>query len=386
MDEPLPRVALKVQRRRYARTAAREVGMHERLRADGPCAEVVRLREAFVDDGHICMAYDLHGRSLESALERGPLPVTRVRRVTRQLLVALERLHRCGLAHTDLKPDNILYDARTGTAQLADLGSARDDFRQGSRPGTREYFSPEILVGAPLSPALDLWSLGCTVFEMLAGRVLFSPRRAAAKKYREFSAKADPATIPVDASVEHDEREETAEQLARGNVVAGKYRVERVLGQGRFATVWAARVLAPTPLARSAEALREFARGVSDPDSEESEQEKSDRAWRRAKGADDLLELALNYEHLLLIATLFGPFPGSWVESGRFRQAYFESDGELRFRPEIRSRSFRDHLRRQTVLRGRDLDLATDFLIQLLQIESERRIPAGDLLRHPWLG
>lgn len=377
------RVALKVQRRCYARTAAREVSVHERIQAAGPCAEIAGLREAFIHDGHICMAYDLHGRSLESALDRGPLPVARVRRVSRQLLMAIARLHDCSFAHTDVKPDNILYDPRTGTARLADLGSARNELRQGSRPGTREYYPPEVLIGAPLSPALDLWCLGCTVFEILTGHTLFLPYKAAARKYREFSSETAP--VPLDASVAQDEKVEAEEQLKRGDVIAGKYALDRVLGQGRFATVWAAREISSARIGEPAVKLRAFAQNAEEPDAPESEREQAERVWRRERGADDLVDLTLNYEHLILITALLGPISRGYLDTGRFRAAYFEADGELRFRPKVPARSLRTRIRRHTTLRGAALDLATDFLQRLLQVRPEARCSAAELLGHPWV-
>ena len=182
--------------------------MHHLVRKAGPCPEVVALHESFLHDGHICMAFEKHAGSLETALDRGPLPPARVRRVTRQILAALDRLHRCGYAHTDVKPDNILYDPRTGVARLADLGSAADRLRQGGAFGTREYTPPEVILGAPLRVEMDLWALGCTVFEMLTRHLLFSPRRAAARKYREFSHDAPPTELAESALA--DEAEELA--------------------------------------------------------------------------------------------------------------------------------------------------------------------------------
>src|SRR5690242_10843325 len=114
-----PVIALKVQRRRYSPAATWEIYVHHLLRKSGPCPAVVLLHESFLHDGHICMAFEKHGSSLQTALENGPLPLAQVRWVMRQVLTALERLHRCGVAHTDLKPGNILYDPLTGDARLA---------------------------------------------------------------------------------------------------------------------------------------------------------------------------------------------------------------------------------------------------------------------------
>ena len=109
----MERIALKVQRRCYARAAVDEVAVHHRIaRTVGPGGGLVEMRETFLHDGHVCMAFERHGRSLSRALRRGPLPPARVRRVARVLAEALERMHRCGYAHTDVNPGNVLYDPR----------------------------------------------------------------------------------------------------------------------------------------------------------------------------------------------------------------------------------------------------------------------------------
>ena len=380
-----PRVALKIQRRRYAAEAVYEIGVHYDLRrGGGDTGGIVALHEAFLHDGHICMACERHGRSLGRALGRGPLPPGRARRVVRRLLGALAAMHARGYAHTDLKPDNILYDTRTGDARLADLGCAECELRQGSHPGTREYLAPEILLGAPLTPALDLWSLGCTVFEMLTGACLFLPRRAAARKYREFSDGADAIEVPLAESEVRDLAEEQAEQYRPGDVLAEKYRLRRRLGSGRFGTVWDAERISGRALDGAYATLWGHAQSLAAGPTA-SERETADQAWRRAKGAADLLDLALNYEHVLLIAALCGPFPEALLDDARYRQSFFESDGALRFRPEIRRVSLRERLRRGSTLRGRALDLAVDFLASLLRLDPAGRPTPAAALAHPWL-
>ncbi|MEQ1860755.1 MAG: protein kinase [Chthoniobacteraceae bacterium] len=379
-------VALKIQRRRYTRAAVFEVFIHIHIRErTGANRDIVGLHEAFLDDGHICMAFERHGRSLAEVLDRGPLPPDRVVRVTRQLLGALDRMHRCGYAHTDVKPGNILYSPRTGEARLADLGCADNRFHQGSQPGTREYTAPELILGAPQGASLDLWGLGCTVFEMLTGRLLFSPRKVAAKKYREFSHGADAVEVPLAPSERQDRLVERAEQFKRGDLIAGKYRLDRRLGSGRYATVWSATRISDRKLDGSYDTLWGYAQRQSDGAATKTERERLDREWRKAKGADDLLDLALNYEHLLLIAAICGPFPPGVIDGARYRDSYFESAGGFRFEPKIGRDTLRERLRRIGGLRGRSLDGATEFLRGLLQLDPARRASAADSLKSPWL-
>jgi serine/threonine protein kinase len=382
----MDRVAVKIQRRRYSFEARAEIAIYRQLQDRiGACPEIICLREAFEYDGHVCLSFDLHGNSLFEMLERGPIPPRRARRVARQMFIALERLHRAGYTHTDVKPDNILYQPRSGEARLADLADAELKLRQGTVYGTRQYTAPEMILGAPLTSAIDVWSLGCTIYEILTDRLLFDPRAAAEKKYLEFRRDRAAMNLPLAASVIADEAEEEAEQLKKGTVLGGKYRLRRVLGRGRFSTVWVADLINRRPIDSTRELLEAQRRGRGSNREKQNQRMRQDRKWRHRKGAADLIDLALNYEQLLLMAALCGTFPASLVKAGRYRISYFEEDNELRFRPTIPRVSLRDRLRRNSSLRGKELSLATDLLRQCLTIDPERRITAKSAISHPWL-
>lgn len=128
------------------------------------------------------------GESLRHALRReGWLPIARATQVACDVLDALEHAHAHGIAHRDIKPDNIVLSP--AGAVLVDLGIARaiassgDDrvTRSGFVVGTEEYMSPEQAGGAPeVDGRTDLYSLGVVLYEALAGRPPFSSPSAAA--------------------------------------------------------------------------------------------------------------------------------------------------------------------------------------------------------------
>jgi serine/threonine-protein kinase len=130
----------------------------------------------------------LTGDSLRQTLRReSRLAIPRAIAIATQVLDALEHAHSHGIAHRDIKPDNIVL-APEG-AVLVDLGIARaiassgDDrvTRSGFVVGTEEYMSPEQAQGLPdVDGRTDLYSLGVVVFESLAGRPPFSSASAAA--------------------------------------------------------------------------------------------------------------------------------------------------------------------------------------------------------------
>ena len=114
----------------------------------------------------------LEGPCLDRLLDRRPrhrLATGDALRVAIHLGAALAHLHERGLVHLDLKPANVIVTGRRPV--LFDLGSARAlDGRPLGRPqGTDAYMSPEQATGGIPTPASDIWGLGVTLFEMLAG-------------------------------------------------------------------------------------------------------------------------------------------------------------------------------------------------------------------------
>lgn len=87
-------------------------------------------------------------------------------------LLALSYLHRRGILHRDLKPDNVIVTA--GTVKLLDFGLAvarkSGEHEDGRIVGTLTYIAPEVLTGYPASPASDLYAIGMIAYEMIAGR------------------------------------------------------------------------------------------------------------------------------------------------------------------------------------------------------------------------
>jgi len=128
------------------------------------------------------------GDTLRQALRRERmLPIDRAVRIAAEMLEALEHAHEHGLAHRDIKPDNIVCSP--SGAVLVDFGIARAIARSGEDRvtrsgfvvGTEEYMSPEQAGGSPdIDGRTDIYSLGVVLFEALAGRPPFSSPSAAA--------------------------------------------------------------------------------------------------------------------------------------------------------------------------------------------------------------
>ena len=132
------------------------------------------------DMRYIVMEY-VPGKTLKDLIrERGRIaPDTAVRMVIR-ILAAVDHAHKNGIVHRDIKPQNILVDAK-GKVKVADFGIARlktaqttrVDDKQNSALGSVHYFSPEQASGEVADEKSDLYSVGVVLYEMLTGQVPF---------------------------------------------------------------------------------------------------------------------------------------------------------------------------------------------------------------------
>jgi serine/threonine-protein kinase len=105
--------------------------------------------------------------------ERGALPIGLVLRIARQVAEGLEAAHAEGVVHRDIKPLNVLFDAR-GDAKLMDFGlaapvSAKGTDEGGQVFGTPRYMAPEQVRGEQVDPRTDLYALGIMLFELTTG-------------------------------------------------------------------------------------------------------------------------------------------------------------------------------------------------------------------------
>ena len=144
---------------------------------------------------HICVLYDVGHQDgtdylVMECLEKGPIPLEQVLKFGAQIADALDKAHRSGVVHRDLKPGNIMLTP-TG-AKLLDFGLAKPVValttgatltaaatpttpvtQEGTILGTFQYMSPEQIEGKELDGRSDIFSLGAVLYEMLTGQRAF---------------------------------------------------------------------------------------------------------------------------------------------------------------------------------------------------------------------
>jgi len=139
---------------------------------------IVTIFDVGEEDGTAYIAMELlEGRSLQSILrERVRLAFDLVADVATQLADALDLAQRYSIVHRDVKPANVMIDAME-RAKLMDFGVAyvpsSTMTQTGTSLGSPRYMSPEQVLGMPVDPRSDIFSLGVVLYEMLAQRTPF---------------------------------------------------------------------------------------------------------------------------------------------------------------------------------------------------------------------
>jgi serine/threonine protein kinase len=181
--------------------------VRERLRREARAVasldhpNVVPLYEAGELDGTVYIVTRwVDGTELGTLIHReGPMEPDRAARIAAQIAAALETAHEKGLVHRDVKPSNVIL-TREDHAYLTDFGLAK---RAETDPGltavdqmlgTVDYVAPEVIEGGEPDTRSDVYSLGCVLYEMLAGDAPFADQKGGmAKMWAQVNA--DPAPL-----------------------------------------------------------------------------------------------------------------------------------------------------------------------------------------------
>ncbi|KAK0333984.1 U4/U6 small nuclear ribonucleoprotein prp4 [Friedmanniomyces endolithicus] len=141
---------------------------------------VIRLLRSFDHKGHMCIVFEALSADLREVLKKFGrnigLNLKAIRSYAQQIYLALSHMKKCQILHADLKPDNILVSERRNLLKVCDLGTAAfaTDTELTPYLVSRFYRAPEVILGMPFDYAIDMWSIGCTLFELYTGRILFA--------------------------------------------------------------------------------------------------------------------------------------------------------------------------------------------------------------------
>jgi len=142
-------------------------------RIDTPhIVDILDLRA--LEDGRMLIAMEfLNGPTLSASIADSEMALPRFFAIARQICKAIGAAHGVGIVHCDIKPENVMLvrrDGRPDFVKVVDFGIAQfladDPSPHGA--GTPNYMAPEALVGTP-APGIDIYAIGCVMFEMLCG-------------------------------------------------------------------------------------------------------------------------------------------------------------------------------------------------------------------------
>lgn len=179
-------VAIKLLRNNdhMKRTGRKEMRIWKALTESDPGDKfhVVRFLGSFEDRDHLCLVLEPMDMNLRQVIKKYGANVGLNHRAIRvyafKLVKALVLLKRNNIVHADIKPDNVLVNSDRTVVKLGDLGSAFEiaEAEVTTELVSRFYRAPEIILGMLPSPAIDMWSLGTTLYELATGRFMLQSK------------------------------------------------------------------------------------------------------------------------------------------------------------------------------------------------------------------
>ena len=145
------------------------------------------LLEQFEFKGHKCLIFEIYGENLYKVIKKQPrkrFNTTDCISITAQITMALAYFEKYKVIHCDIKPENILCKKGSDVSHIiiADYGSSCFNVNTivTSYIQTRYYRAPEIILGIKFSYPIDVWSLGCIIYELYFGHPLFEVKSSTA--------------------------------------------------------------------------------------------------------------------------------------------------------------------------------------------------------------
>lgn len=200
-------VAIKIMRNNDAlrKGGFTEIAILQKLNDADPDnrKHIVKFERHFDHKGHLCMAFENLSLNLREVLKKFGnnvgINLVATRAYAHQIFIGLAHMRKCSVIHADLKPDNILvsnpglrpkyednaYHSQVNESRnvlkICDLGTGIDKSDAATAHNeitpylvSRFYRAPEIILGMPYDYSIDMWSIGCTLYELYTGKILFA--------------------------------------------------------------------------------------------------------------------------------------------------------------------------------------------------------------------
>lgn len=141
---------------------------------------IIRFERQFEHKNHNCLVFEHLTADLREVLKKFGrnvgINLFAIKNFARQMFLALSHMKKCKVLHADLKPDNILVNNTKNVLKVCDFGTASfaEDAEITPYLVSRFYRAPEVIMGMKYDYAIDMWSIGCTLFELYTGRILFT--------------------------------------------------------------------------------------------------------------------------------------------------------------------------------------------------------------------
>ena len=221
----------KVRHDRLEAQLSREIAMMKKVSHEN----IVRLREVMQTSNYYILVVELvpGGDLLELVQRKQRLTEAEARKYFHELMLGLACCHQNGIAHRDIKLENLLLD-QNGVLKIADFGlsnfqpAGSTECLMETVCGTPNYVAPEVILGKPYNGFIaDIWSCGVVLFALLSGRLPFD-EESQPVLFRKIER--------GDFNMSH-KIPETAQDLIRKILVtdpAARYTVEDILGHPWF--------------------------------------------------------------------------------------------------------------------------------------------------------
>ena len=302
---------------------------------------------------HPCVIVGKYGDSVDELWHvfSDGLDINNAKRIFRQLCCGLKYIHRCGIAHGDIKTANILMNKKAEdllTPQsLHDVEIVISDFNHSrfisnqecETVGTQVYCAPEVMLKLPWSTPADIWSAGCVFYELLTTNDLFT--------------------------IEEDSDTELSESTDGMHIDGG--------------TSTSIKASTTTPPKRATDHNSHDDHNSHNNSHDDNSYDSSDDANYSSSGGFDP---DVVYSHLSGIYQLLGKPPTRFIKGGR---DYYNSKGYLKHNPDLKTVNLREVMTNEFNCPRGVADSVHEFLLKMIKYRPEERATASALLESKFL-